>query len=72
MNFAPRNTFSILFYIHRSKSNKKGEHPIYCRLTVQKKIKEFSTQMWIQNNKWNPSASKILGTNEDAKTANHS
>ena len=57
--------------MHRSKTNKDGEHPIYCRLTVQRKIKEFATQIWVQNNKWNPSSSKISGTNEAAITANH-
>lgn len=57
--------------MHRSKTNKDGEHPIYCRLTVQRKIKEFATQIWVQNNKWNPSSSKISGTHEDARTANH-
>src|SRR3954467_13647289 len=66
-----RNTFSILFYIHRGKTNKHDEHAIYCRLTVQGKAREFSTQIWVLNNKWSAAASKILGTNEAAKAANH-
>lgn len=68
---SPRNSFSVLFFMHRSKTNKDGEHPIYCRLTVQKKSREFSTQIWASNEKWNASASKISGTNESIKTANH-
>ena len=57
-----RNTFSILFFMHRSKSNKKGEHPIYCRLTVQGRSREFSCQLWIKNEKWIPvAAGKIAG-----------
>jgi hypothetical protein len=67
-----RNTFSILFFMHRSKTNKNGAHPIYCRITVQGKVKEFATQIWVLDNKWNPNSSKVSGTNEDAKTANHS
>ncbi|MFN8289533.1 MAG: site-specific integrase [Chitinophagaceae bacterium] len=70
-NEVKRNTFSILFFMHRSKTNKKGEHPIYCRLTVQGRSREFSCQLWASNNKWNPTAGKISGTNEDAQTANH-
>lgn len=66
-----RNTFSILFFMHRSKTNKSGEHPIYCRLTVQGKVKEFATQIWVDNNKWDPLTSKIKGANEAAKTANY-
>ncbi len=71
-NEVKRNTFSILFFMHRSKTNKKGEHPIYCRLTVQGHSREFSCQLWAPNNKWNPTAGKISGNNEDAQTANHS
>lgn len=66
-----RNTFSILFFLHRSKVNKKGEFPIYCRLTVQGKSREFSTQLWTVDEKWNAKAAKISGTNEIAKTANY-
>jgi hypothetical protein len=66
-----RNTFSILFFIHRGKKNKEKEHPIYCRLTVQGKSKEFSTQIWVANDKWNPTTHKVLGKNESANTANH-
>lgn len=70
-NEVKRNTFSILFFMHRSKTNKKGEHPIYCRLTVQGRSREFSCQLWTLNNKWNPTAGKITGANEEAQTANH-
>lgn len=66
-----RNTFSILTFIDRTKKNKNNEHPIYCRVTVQGKSRQFSTQVWILDNKWNPSAAKVIGTNESAKTANY-
>lgn len=66
-----RNTFSILFFMHRSKTNKVGEHPIYCRLTVQGKSREFSTQIWALNDKWSAANSKLVGSKESTKTANH-
>ena len=68
---ATRNTFSILFFMHRSKTNRNDDHPIYCRLTVQGKSREFSTQIWASNDKWNVHSSRISGTNESTKTANH-
>ena len=67
-----RNTFSILFFMHRSKTNKKEEHPIYCRLTVQGKSSEFSTQIWVLDEKWNPKSARVLGAKEAAKSANYS
>lgn len=66
-----RNTFSILVFIHRGKKNKNDECPIYCRLTIQGKSREFSTQIWTVDKKWNSAASKIIGNNESAKTANN-
>jgi hypothetical protein len=66
-----RNTFSILFFVHRSKKNKDWYHPVYCRLTVQGKSREFSTQVWVANENWNASAGKIIGTNESAKSSNN-
>lgn len=67
-----RNTFTILFFIFRNKTNKESKHPIYCRVTAQGKSRQFSTQVWVLDNKWNPSSSKVIGTNESAKTANNS
>ncbi|MFA6946532.1 MAG: Arm DNA-binding domain-containing protein, partial [Pedobacter sp.] len=67
-----RNTFSIKFYIIRLKENSKGEHPIYCRLTINGKRKEFSTHIWVVNTKWNPIAGKVIGNSEAARTFNAS
>lgn len=66
-----RNTFSILLFIYRSKKNKHHEHPIYCKVTVKGLSRQFSTQIWIADAKWDPKASKVKGTNETAKTANN-
>jgi len=64
------NTFSILVFIHRGKKNKNDECPIYFRLTIQGKSREFSTQICTGDKKWNSAASKIIRNNESAKTAN--
>jgi len=65
-----RNTFSILFYIVRSKLNKNNEVPVYCRLTVNGRIKEFATHVWIKDDQWDSKAGKVKGNKEVAKTAN--
>lgn len=65
-----RNTFAILFYIVRRKVNKNNEVPVYCRLTVNGKIREFAAHVWIKEDQWDPKAGKVKGNKETAKTAN--
>jgi site-specific recombinase XerD len=71
MQIIKRNTFSVLLFIHRGKKNKNEECPIYCRLTIQGKSREFSTQLWTLDKKWNAAASRVIGASEKAQTANH-
>ena len=68
---ASRNTFSVLFFLNRVKQNNNKEHPVYCRLTVNGKIREMSTQIWIDEKIWNPKTHKVLGNNERSKTFNN-
>jgi len=35
--------FSILFFLYKSKANKKGEMPIFCRVTLDDVRKQFAT-----------------------------
>lgn len=65
------NTLSILIFIHRGKKNKHEQHPIYCRLSIQGKYKEFSTQLWIEVKKWKVDDSRVIGNNEASKSANY-
>lgn len=43
---------SILFLLHKVKTNKKGLCPIRCRITYSKNRKEFSTGLFINPDKW--------------------
>lgn len=61
---------SILFYIKRAKANNLGVCPIYTRVTVNAKRFEFSTNKYINPDKWSSGASKVKGTTEEAKTIN--
>jgi len=48
-----RTTFSILFYLKRSKLNKKGEAPIYMRITINGERSEASFKRSIDPGRWN-------------------
>lgn len=61
---------SILFYIKRAKVNNLGVCPIYTRVTVNAKRFEFSTNKYINPDKWSSEGSKVKGTNEEARTIN--
>lgn len=47
-----RNTFNVIFFIKTLKINKKGEAPIYGRITVNGERAEFSTARHISPEKW--------------------
>ncbi|PWA10541.1 Arm DNA-binding domain-containing protein [Flavobacterium laiguense] len=63
-------TISVLFYIKRSKTNNEDVCPIYVRVTVQAKRFEFSSNKFINPEKWSVEGSKVKGTNEEARTIN--
>lgn len=63
-------TVSVLFYIKRSKANNEGICPIYARVTIQAKRFEFSTNKYVNPERWSGEGSKIKGANEEARTIN--
>jgi site-specific recombinase XerD len=66
-----RNTFCIRFLIIKSKTNKNGDHPIYCRVTSNGKRKEFATGIWLQEKKWNGAGERLIGNTETVQTLNY-
>lgn len=65
-----KNTFSILFYLKKSKVNYNNEAPIYLRITVDGKRAEYSIKRRIDIKKWNISANKGIGRNEKIRVLN--
>jgi site-specific recombinase XerD len=61
---------SILFYIKRAKTNNLGVCPIYTRVTINAKRFEFSTNKYINPDKWSSEGSKVKGSTEEARTIN--
>lgn len=61
---------SILFYLKKSKQNKKGQVPIYLRVTIDGKRSELTTGQKIPPELWSTAKSKAKGNSEDAKNIN--
>lgn len=65
-----KNTFSILFYLKKSKVNYNNEAPIYLRITVDGKRAEYSIKRKIDIKKWNSSGNKAIGRTEVIRVLN--
>jgi hypothetical protein len=64
-------TFSILFFLQRSKTTKDGKAPVYLRITVNGKRSQISIKRKIEVLKWNSKAGKVNGTAREVKELNH-
>ena len=62
--------FSLLFYLKKSKTYRKGPMPIYMRITVDGIRKEISTSRQCDPDRWNANAGRVTGTKEDVKLLN--
>jgi hypothetical protein len=63
-------TFNLLFFLKKPKNYRKGEMPIYVRLTVDGKRIELSAQRGCEPEKWNASSGRKNGTKEDVRVLN--
>ena len=63
-------TLGILFYVKRAKIDDNGKAPIYVRITVNGMRSELSIKRSIELDRWIPSAGKVKGTNEEARSIN--
>jgi site-specific recombinase XerD len=65
-----KNTFSILFWINKSKV-KNGEAPIWARVTVDGARVEISIKRSINPENWNSEKGQAKGTKEEMRTLNN-
>lgn len=63
------HTFSILFWINKSKMN-NGAAPIYARITVNGKRAEVSLKRSISPERWNSKSETSKGNTEESRTLN--
>lgn len=65
------NNFKILFWIFKARTNKKGETPLYLRISYGKTRKNISTGFFIQQSKWDSSKSMVKGSKPEAQQINN-
>ncbi|MGO2101433.1 MAG: site-specific integrase [Psychroflexus halocasei] len=65
-----KTDFHTHFHILKSKLNKRGLVPIFLRLTVDGRRKEYSITRRIEPDRWNAKTEKVMGNNLDSKETN--
>ncbi len=65
-----RNTYSILFYIKRSKSDLKEMSNIYMRITLNGSRSDISINRKVHFNKWDVKSNKVRGNGKDSMEIN--
>src|ERR1700744_747777 len=65
------HNMNILFFFYKSKTNSKGTAPIFCRLTIETKRKQFSTGIYIRETAWNGLTQRAKGTSPEAAQINN-
>ena len=56
-----RSTFAVLFYIDKSKITKQGLCVITGRISVDAQSARFSTQQYIEPDRWNSKSGRAIG-----------
>ena len=54
-----RQSFSIVFFIRKTRLNKKGETPVMARITYHGVRAEFQTKRDVLPSKWNVAKEKV-------------
>ena len=65
-----RTTFSLLFYIRRTKLNKEGEAPIFMRVTVNGQRADASVKRFIAPRLWNTAKGKAVENGRGCRELN--
>ena len=65
-----RATFSVLFFIKRTKALKDGTIPIFARVTVNGQRTEFGLQHSIEENQWHAERGYVKGSSKEARELN--
>ncbi|WP_430933962.1 site-specific integrase [Saccharicrinis sp. 156] len=65
-----RSTFKVLFYLKKNAQKKDGTAPIIARITVNGKMAQFSTKLFIKPSAWSVELGKAKGRNTESKVIN--
>ena len=65
-----QSTFSLLFYIKRSKADSNGMANVYLRITVNGKRAELSIRRKVGIMKWNSKSARAIGYSQESQDLN--
>lgn len=65
-----KEKITLHFYAKSTKSNRKGQTPIYVRLTIDGKRLEYSTKKIVDSSKWSSETGRMKGNSEEARSIN--
>ena len=60
----------VLFWLYKSRPNKKGEVPIYARITINSLREQFSINLFVNPRNWNKDKQRLKGRNELSSSVN--
>lgn len=63
-------TFNLLFLIKKNKIRANGTAPIYLRITIDGKTSDVAAKRYIEPEKWDGKAQKVLGGSQEVKMLN--
>jgi len=67
-----KNKITTRFYVREAKKDRKGEAPIYLRITVNGERAEISTNRRVNPELWDKASQKVAGRTEPARIINSS
>lgn len=65
-----KSTFKVAFYLKRNAVKSNGNVPIIGRITVNKRVSQFSTQLDVNPNDWSVSKNQVITRTKEAKFTN--
>lgn len=64
------DSFAILFWANKSKTDLNGTMPVYARVTVLGRRAEISLKKRVLPEKWDPKSGFMKGSGEEARSFN--
>jgi hypothetical protein len=64
------NTLSVLFWLHKAKTNREGRSPLIIRLTYKKFRAEKATGFYVSVKDWNAHKQRVKGDRTAAQQIN--
>lgn len=63
-------TFNLLFFVKKNKVRTNGTAPIYLRITIDGKMADIACKRYIEAEKWDNKARKVIGSSAEVKMLN--